>query len=91
METTTLNATDYSIDWTNVDLSQGYHRDQNIIEPLSFSTLLLEVHCNIQDINPDTVRKHFEKDLQSRIREAREIFNNNLDNIVKHAKNERSE
>jgi hypothetical protein len=78
------------MNWNNVNLSEdSYERDANLIDDLTFETLLLEIHCNIKDINPETVRKQFEEDLNGRIVEARSIFESNLNNIVKQAKKER--
>ena len=73
------------MDWTNVNLDSSYERDQHIIDPLSFDTLLLEVSCNLPEINRETIRAQFETDLKSRIESAREILNDNLDNLVKNA------
>jgi hypothetical protein len=70
------------MDWRNVDLEDGYERDQNIIDAYSFDTLLLEISCNIRDINPVTVRAQFETSLKSKIDSAREVFENNFKNIV---------
>lgn len=44
------------MDWKNVDLDDGYERDQNILDPYDFDTLLLEISCNVRDINPETIR-----------------------------------
>ena len=79
-----------AINWKNVNLSDGYERDQDILSGYDFDTLLLECHCNIpmQNVNRETVRKQFETELQNKIREAREIFSDNLDNIVKQVRKE---
>ena len=79
------------MNYNNLDLTRNYERDVNIIDPLDFDTLLLEIQCNIKDINPETVTKQFNEDLQSRIEEAKSIFNANLNNIVKQAKKERQQ
>jgi hypothetical protein len=79
------------MNWSNIDLKDGYERDQNLIEPLKFSTLLLEVECNCKEINGAALIKQFEADLQSRIDEAREIFGDNLRNLTKHAQATRDE
>lgn len=71
------------MNWTNVNLKSDYERNQNIVDPLSFDTLLLEISCNIRDINKETIKAQFETDLKNRIESAREVFNNNLDNILK--------
>ena len=77
------------MNWNNIDLNDGYERDQHLIDPLTFSTLLLEVGCNCRDIDEAAVREQFEADLQSRIYEARKVFESNISNIVKRAKEER--
>lgn len=79
------------INWDNIDLTDGWERDLNLIDPLSFSTLLLEINCNLPEIDAASVTAQFETDLQSRITEAREIFRANLSNIVNHARKEREE
>lgn len=81
----------YGIDWNNVDLDSPSETSHNIIEGLTFDVLLLEINCNIRDINAKTVTAQFETDLQRRINEARDIFRMNLANIVRHAKKEREE
>jgi len=73
------------MDWNNIDLN-SHEIDSHLIDPLTFETLLLEINCNIRDINPTTVTAQFEEDLQSRIKEARSVFKSNLKNIVKKAK-----
>jgi hypothetical protein len=77
----------YETNWSNIDLECESHL--NLIEGLSFDILLLEIDCNIQEINAKTVTEQFESDLQSRVDEAREIFQANLSNIVKKAQKER--
>ena len=79
------------MNWNNIDLNDGYERDQNLIEPLKFSTLLLEVECNCKEIDAKALIKQFETDLQSRIDEAREIFGDNLRNLTKHAQETRND
>jgi hypothetical protein len=79
------------MDWRNIDLKDGWEADLNLIENLKFSTLLMEINCNLPYINEQTVRKQFETDLRSRIDDAREIFEANLANIVKHAQERRNE
>ncbi len=77
-------------DWNNIDLNSSFEADLNIIDPLSFSTLLLEVNCNVRVIDEKSVTDQFETDLQNRVEEAREIFRANLANITKHAQSARS-
>ena len=77
------------MDWNNIDLSSPYERSQNIIDSLSFDTLLLEIQCNIKNINEKTITEQFETDLQNKIESAREVFKSNLKNILKEAQKER--
>ena len=77
------------MNWKNINLTDGHERDQNILDPYSFNTLLLEISCNVKLINKETVRNQFKTELECKTVETIEIFNNNLDNIVKQAKIER--
>lgn len=78
------------MNWNNVDLTNGYERDQNILDSYSFDTLLLEISCNVVSIDENSVRKQFEDSLNSNINSAREVFEANLKNIVLQAKKERN-
>ena len=79
------------MNWNNIDLT-SHERESNLIDPLTFDTLLLEIKCNITTKNLTAVEitKQFEIDLQRRINEARDIFKSNLQNILKQAKAERA-
>jgi hypothetical protein len=74
-----------SRDWYNIDLNRMCERDLNIIDPLTFEILLLEIECNIKDIDKETIRKQFNEDLNSRVKKDKEVFEANLNNIVKKA------
>lgn len=78
------------MDWNNVDLTSDYERDQDFLTGYSFDTLLLEISCNLRDIDEKTVRNHCYNELNNRIREAKEIFEANLSNIIKDAKKYRN-
>jgi hypothetical protein len=73
------------MNWKNVDLTDAYERDQNILDPYSFDVLLMECEHNVKDINAETVKAQFEHELQMKIDSAREVFRNNADNILKEA------
>jgi len=79
--------------WENVNLTDSYERDQNILDPYNFDTLLLEISCNIrtENLTAEEITKHFNEILTARVREAKEIFKDNLLNIVKQAKQERNQ
>jgi hypothetical protein len=52
--------TEYSTDWNNIDLTIGYERNLNILEPYNFETLLLELSCNIptKELTKEAVLRH---------------------------------
>lgn len=79
------------MDWNNIDLESGYERGQNIIDPLSFDTLILEVYSNCREINKETVMAQFETDLNNRIESAKDVMKSNLSNIVDHIKKQRED
>jgi len=73
------------MDWDNVNLKSPYESSQNILDGYSFDTLLLEISCNLREINKETIIKQFEESLQSKIGSARDVFKANLKNILKEA------
>ena len=77
------------MNWNNINLNDGYEREQNIIDPYTSACLLLEISCNLPDINKETVRKQFNESLERSIESAREIFEANINNYVKQARKER--
>jgi len=76
------------MNWNNVNLTTEANNE--ILDGYSFETLLLEIHCNLTEINRDTVRAQFEHELKIKIQSARNIFESNLDNIVQHAIEDRN-
>lgn len=78
-----------NMDWTNVNLNSNYERSQNMLDAYDFETLLLEISCNLKEINKETVTKQFYESLSSKIECAKEVFRNNLENILNKAIEER--
>jgi len=78
------------MDWTNINLSDNYERDQNILDSYSFDSLLLDIYHNQNEINEETIKAEFEKTLRAKIDCARETFKDNLKNIVAKANEERN-
>jgi hypothetical protein len=76
----------YGTDWNNIDMHSPYETSLNLIENLTFDTLLLEIGCNCKTIDEQSVTAQFEEDLRSRIESAREIFQANLESIIRKAK-----
>lgn len=87
---TTTNTGTYGINWKNVDLTNRYERDQNLLDPYDFDTLLLEVNCNLKTINHETVRAQAMESIKAKYKTAIEILDANLNNIVKEALKERN-
>lgn len=79
------------MNWNNIDLSDKYERENPILDEYSCDMLLLEVSCNLPEINHHTVREQAIKSLKSRYDEAVEILDDNLDNLVKEALRERAD
>ena len=80
--TRTLNANGQ--EWSDLDLT-GYNLDRNILDPYTFSGLLLDVHCGVSDITPEAIKAHFEEQLRAKARCAREVFAANAESIYLHA------
>ena len=78
------------MDYLNIDLNSDYERNSNILDGYDFETLFLEISCNLIEINEETVKQQFYESLNSKIQSAKDIFNANLKNIVKHAQEERA-
>lgn len=77
--------------WQAIDMESSYERNYNLIDPLDFDTLLLELHCNCPELDEAAVIKQFEEDLESRIEEARLVLSDNLQGILNKAKKNRKE
>lgn len=78
------------MNWKNVNLNSDYECSQNILDPFDFDTLLLEVACNIPDINTNTVLKQAMDSINCKYQTAIQILNDNLVNITKKALKERA-
>jgi len=78
------------MNWNNIDLTSAYERSQDILDGYDSETLLLEVNCNLREINEQTVRAQFMESLNSKIQSAKDIFEANLKNYVAQAIKERN-
>jgi len=79
------------IDWENIDMDSPFERSLNLIEPLTFETLLLEVHCNLPKITKGAMLIQFKQDMENRIEEAWHVFGANFDALEKEAKKRRED
>ena len=78
------------MNWNKIDLTSPCERNANLIEGLTFDTLLLEAGCNLPIIDAKTIKAQFEEDLAGRVEDAKAIFSANLKALVKQAKIERA-
>lgn len=78
------------MNWHNIDLNSPYERQQDILDGYDSETLLLEVACNLRDINRDTIRAQAMESIKSKYKTAIEILDANLDNYLTHALKERA-
>ena len=83
----TQEKTTYQTDWSNIDLTDNYERNLNLLEPYSFDTLLLEINCNIPNDKrtPKAIKNHAIGVLRMKYLEALEILEENLENITQHS------
>lgn len=72
------------MDWSNVDLNSN-EVESDILSPYTFKILLLEIDCNLPEINENSVRQQFLTELEAKVSEAKKIFEANISNIVEHA------
>lgn len=63
----------------------GADRDKNILDPYSFDILLLEISCNLREINKAEIKKHFLAELERKAQDAKEYFNEHQDEILENA------
>ena len=78
------------MNYLNIDLSNDYERNTDILDGYDLETLFLEISCKLREINEETVKQQFYESLNSKIQSAKDIFNANLKNIVKYAQEERA-
>ena len=85
--------TEYSTDWNNIDLTSGYERNLNILEPYNFETLLLELRCNIptKDLTKEAILKQAKDVIKAKYTEAMGILENNADNVLKYELEDRKD
>lgn len=70
-------------DWTNLELPED--NDLNLLEAYSIDALLLEVSCNLPEINAKTVKAQALESLATNLQDFHAILDANLDSIVKEA------
>ena len=79
------NKNEYTINWNNINLKSPYQSNLNILDDYNFDTLLLEISCNVKNINEATVKAQAMESIKAKYNEAIEISNANLKNITNEA------
>jgi len=79
------------MDWNNIDLNHSVDLDSNLVDPLTFRDLLLEIDCNLPKVNLYTITEQFREDIRSRVEDAWSVFHAKKENILKKALEQRSE
>lgn len=77
------------MNWNNINLN-SHEISANILDAYNFETLLLEIECNVREINEYTIRKQFQETMESKVRSAYEVFEANFENILIKALEERN-
>lgn len=69
------------MNWNNIDLN-SHEVELNIVDSYSFKTLLLEVKCNVREIDKKSIERQFLDSLNTNIFTAKAVFYANLDSIL---------
>jgi hypothetical protein len=72
--------------WMNLDFSHAGECSKELIDGLTFDQLLIEMSCNVnrEKFTLETLEAQFELDLRLRSECARDVFNANKKNLLKH-------
>lgn len=57
------------MNWNKIDLN-SHEVESNLLKNYTFSTLLLEVNCNVREINKETVKSQAMKEIKAKYNEA---------------------
>jgi len=78
------------MNWNNINLKSPFESSQAILDPYDCDTILLEVACNVKEINKETVKAQAMASIKVKYDTAIEILNANLDNLTAEAIRERA-
>lgn len=65
--------------------------EDNLLDPITFQDLVLQVHCNCRKITPMAVEKELRETLNSRFADMQYLFEKNIDRIMAEAMKGRGE
>lgn len=66
-------------------LGEDLALEDNLLDPISFQDLVLQVHCNCRKITPMAVEKELREMLNSRFADMQYLFEKNIDRIMAEA------
>ena len=71
--------------WTNLNFKDSSTQSLNIIDPLDFGTLTLEVCCNIAShkLSEETLEAQFQTDLDQAVENAKTVWQANKKEYLK--------
>lgn len=72
-------------------LGEDLALEDNLLDPISFQDLVLQVHCNCREITPMAVEKELRETLNSRFADMQYLFEKNIDRIMAEAMKGRGE
>ena len=72
-------------------LGEDLALEDNLLDPISFQDLVLQVHCNCRKITPMAVEKELRETLNSRFADMQYLIERNIDRIMAEAMKGRGE
>lgn len=72
-------------------LGEDLALEDNLLDPISFQDLVLQVHCNCRKIAPIAVEMELRETLNSRLADMQYLLEKNIDRIMVEAMKGRAE
>lgn len=72
-------------------LGEDLALEDNLLDPISFQDLVLQVHCNCRKITPIAVEMELRETLNSRLADMQYLLEKNIDRIMVEAMKGRAE
>ena len=54
----------------------------NILDEITFDEVIETIHCNCENITPQTVKEEFHKIMKLRLADAHDLLERNIDEII---------
>ncbi len=68
------------------ELGDDLRESDNLLDPVTFESLILAVHCNCPVINEKAVKETMKEIMEERLSDMRFLLEHNMDAIIKAAK-----